>query len=109
MKPMMFNVTAFGADVDAAFETACEVAALFDDERAALTAKERYTVIVPPASAWTDNLKRRHALKLLKQRDPRVAKLGPCCGAIQLDSQAGSQVWLFFGWARVHATVLEER
>lgn len=109
MKPMMFNVTSFGTDVDAAFESAREIAALFDDERAALAVKERYAVIQPPATAWTDNLKRRHALRMLKQHDPRVARLGPCCGAIQLDSQCGMQVWLFFGWARVHPTVLEAR
>lgn len=107
-RPVMFSVMAFGPDVDQAFESARELASNFDDERAAIATKERYTVLKPDVKVWTDNLKKQFALKALKKKDPRVARLGGPCGAIQLDPRFDTQVWLFFGWARVVPADLPE-
>lgn len=101
MKPVQFSAIAFGSDVDDAFLNAQELASNFYGVASAISMKDNYCVITPDVSVWTDKLKQAFAQKLLRKHDERVSRSRGPCGAIQLDSQLGLQVWLFFGWARV--------
>ena len=101
MKPVQFTAIAFGTDVDDAFRNAQELASCFHGVASAVSMKDNYCVIKPDVSVWTDKLKQAFAKKLLRKHDERVCRSRGPCGAIQLDSQIGLQVWLFFGWARV--------